>query len=327
MKALVTGATGFVGSHLVDHLVARGDEVTAMVRSPAKAARVLPPSVRLVEGDLHSLAALAAAVAGQETVYHVAGMIAARREAEFLHANRDGAKHVVDAIHGAGARARLVVVSSMAAGGPARRGEWLTGSETPRPVTSYGRSKLAGEEVVRASGLRWTIVRPPLVYGPRDLEVLKVFQLARLPVTPVFGDGLQELSVIHVADLSRALVAASLADPAIGGTYYACHPEVVTTTGFVRAVARAVRPGRSSEPWVLRLPRGVAWAALTVTGTAAALAGKATVLSPGKLNELFVPAWTGDPAPLTRDTGWSAVIPLAEGLASTARWYREAGLL
>ncbi len=181
--------------------------------------------------------------------------------------------------------------------------------------------------MVRASGLRWTIVRPPLVYGPRDLEVLKVFQLARLPVTPVFGDGLQELSVIHVADLSRALVAASLADPAIGGTYYACHPEVVTTTGFVRAVARAVRPGRSSEPWVLRLPRGVAWAALTVTGTAAALAGKATVLSPGKLNELFVPAWTGDPAPLTRDTGWSAVIPLAEGLASTARWYREAGLL
>ncbi|MFI5209250.1 MAG: NAD-dependent epimerase/dehydratase family protein [Gemmatimonadales bacterium] len=327
MKALVTGATGFVGSHLVDHLVARGDEVTAMVRSPGKAARVLPSTVRLVEGDLHSLAALAAAAGGQDVVYHVAGMIAARSEAEFLHANRDGTMHVVDAIRAAGRRARLVLVSSMAAGGPARRGEWLTGSETPRPVTSYGRSKLAGEEVVRASGLRWSIVRPPLVYGPRDLEVLKVFQLSRLPVTPVFGDGLQELSVIHVADLARALVAAALAEAALGGTYYACHPEVVTTTGFVRAVARAVRPGRSSDPLLLKLPRAVAWAALTVTGTAAALSGKATVLSPGKLNELFVPAWTGDPAPLTRASGWSAAIPLAEGLASTAQWYREAGLL
>jgi dihydroflavonol-4-reductase len=327
MKALVTGATGFVGSHLVDHLLARGDEVTALVRSPAKAARVLPTAVRLVEGDLHALPALAAAAAGQEAVYHVAGMIAARSEEEFLHANRDGTAHVVDALRNGGGQARLVLVSSMAAGGPAERGRWLSGTETARPVTSYGRSKLAGEAVVRESGLRWSIVRPPLVYGPRDKEVLKVFQLARAPVTPVFGDGLQELSVIHVADLARALVAAAVAGETIGGTYYACHPEVVTTTGFVQAVARAVRPDRPSGVRILKLPRGVAWAALTVTGTAAALAGRATVLSPGKLNELFVPAWTGDPGPLTRDSGWSAEIPLAEGLAATAQWYREAGLI
>ena len=327
MKALVTGATGFVGSHLVDHLLARGDEVTAMVRSPAKAARVLPPAVRLVEGDLDALPALGAAVTGQDVVYHVAGMIAGRSEAEFIHANRDGTAHVVDAIRDAGATARLVQVSSMAAGGPSERGRWLGGDEPAKPVTSYGRSKLAGEAVVRTSGLRWSIVRPPLVYGPRDLEVLKVFQLARAPMVPVFGDGLQELSVIHVADLARALRAAGSAASSVGGTYYACNPQVITTTAFVRAVGRAVRPGRSSDIGILRLPRAVAWAALTVTGAVAGLAGRATVLSPGKLNELFVPAWTGDPGPLTRDSGWSAEVPLAEGLAATAQWYREAGLI
>jgi dihydroflavonol-4-reductase len=325
MKALVTGATGFVGSHLVDHLLARGDEVTALVRSPARAAGLIPTAARLIEGDLHALPALAVAAAGQDVVFHVAGMIAARSEAEFFHANRDGTRHVVDACRQAGAR--LVLVSSMAAGGPTERGHWLSGAEPPRPVTSYGRSKLAGEEVARQSGLCWTILRPPLVYGPRDREVLKVFQLARFPVAPVFGDGLQELSVIHVADLSRALVAAAVSDATIGGTYYACHPEVVTTTGFVQAVARAVRPDRPAGVRILKLPRGVARAALTITGTAAALAGKATVLSPGKLNELFVPAWTGDPGPLSRDSGWSAQVPLHEGLAATAQWYREAGLL
>lgn len=327
MKALVTGATGFVGSHLIQHLVARGDEVTAMVRSPAKAARALPPGIRLVEGDLDALAALDAAVARQEAVYHVAGMIAARSEAEFLHANRDGTAHVVDAIRNAGAGARLVLVSSMAAAGPSERGHRLNGTEPARPVTSYGRSKLAGEAVVRSSALKWSIVRPPLVYGPRDQEVLKVFQLARAPVAPVFGDGLQELSVIHVEDLARALAAAASVEATIGGTYYACHPDTVTTSDFVRAAARAVRPGRSSDIRILKLPRAVAWAALSVTGAIAAVAGRATVLSPGKLNELFVPGWTGDPGPLTRDSGWSAAISLIEGLASTAKWYREAGLL
>ena len=168
MNALVTGATGFVGSHLVEALHRRGDSVTALVRSPAKAARVLGDGVRLVHGDLDAIEALDQAAAGQQVVYHVAGVIAAQSEADFLHANRDGTTHLVEALIRAGATARLVLVSSMAAGGPAARGRPLDGSAPPMPVTQYGRSKLAGEAVVRASPLRWTVVRPPMVYGPRD---------------------------------------------------------------------------------------------------------------------------------------------------------------
>jgi len=327
MNALVTGATGFVGSHLVEALRRRGDTVTALVRSPAKAARVLGEGVRLVVGDLDAAPALAEAAAGQQVVYHVAGVIAARNEADFLHANSQGTANIVSAILGAGGTARLVLVSSMAAGGPAPRGRPLDGSSAPNPVTRYGRSKLAGEGVVKGSPLKWTIIRPPMVYGPRDTEVLKVFKLATGPLAPVFGDGRQELSAVYGPDLAQALIAAGTSEGAIGGTYYPCHPEVFTSEQFVQAVGRAVKPARAGALPILHLPLMLARGALTVTGAAAALAGKATVLTADKANEFFQAAWTGDPGPLTRDTGWRAATDLASGLPLTSAWYREAGWL
>ncbi|HWA16637.1 MAG TPA: NAD-dependent epimerase/dehydratase family protein [Gemmatimonadales bacterium] len=322
MKALVTGATGFVGSHLVEALVRRGDAVTALVRSPGKAALLNSLDIRQVKGDLHDGAALAAAVAGQEVIYHVAGLIAARNEAEFLHGNRDGTANLVAAAAAFGAKSRFVLVSSMAAGGPSPRGAPLDGSQPSQPVTQYGRSKLAGEEVVRAGALPWTIVRPPMVYGPRDHEVLKVFKLAGA-FTPVFGDGSQELSAVYGPDLAEALIAAGMSPATVGKTYYACHPEVFQSGDFVRRIGAL----RGKQVRIIPLPRWLAVGALSITGTAARLAGKATILTPDKAHEFFQPAWTGDPAPLMRDSGWQPAHDLNAGLKATADWYLSQGWL
>jgi nucleoside-diphosphate-sugar epimerase len=322
MKALVTGATGFVGSHLVEALRRRGDEVTVLARSASKAAALAPFAVRVIPGHLHDRAALQRAIAGQDLIYHVAGVVAARSEAEFMAANRDGTRNLVEAIESAGA-GRLVFVSSMAAAGPTIKGRPLRGDEAPRPVTAYGRSKLAAEQAITASRLAWTIVRPPMVYGPRDQEVLKVFRLARLGVAPVLGDGTQELSAVHGADLAEALIAAGGAAPAVGRAYYACHPEVFTGAELARAVGRAM--GRT--PAVIRVPATIGRGVLMLTEAAARLTGHTTILTADKANEFFQPAWTGDPAPLTRDTGWQATHDLRSGLEETYRWYRTAGWL
>src|SRR5919107_3088371 len=149
MKALVTGATGFVGSHLAEALRRRGHEATVLARSPGKAAALEAQGVRTVPGDLGNAAALARAAQGQDQVYHGAGVVAARGEADFLAANRDGTANLVAAAESAGGP-RLVLVSSMAAGGPSPRDRPLTGDEPAAPVTAYGRSKLAAEQVVRA---------------------------------------------------------------------------------------------------------------------------------------------------------------------------------
>ena len=322
MKVLVTGATGFVGSHLVEALRRRGDEVTALARSAHKAAALAPLGVEVVSGDLDDRPALERAVRGRDAIYHVAGAVAARSEADFMATNRDGTQSLVAAAREAGAP-RLVFVSSMAAAGPTIKGRPLRGDEAPRPVTAYGRSKLAGEEAVTTSGLAWTIVRPPIVYGPRDQEILKVFRLARLGIAPVLGDGSQELSAVYGPDLAEALIAAGTSAAAVGRTYYACHPEVFTGTQMARAVGRAM--GRS--PAVIRVPATVGRGVLTLTGAAARVAGRTTILTADKANEFFQPAWTGDPGPLTRDTGWRAARDLAAGLEETYRWYRAAGWL
>jgi nucleoside-diphosphate-sugar epimerase len=322
MKALVTGATGFVGSHLAEALRRRGDEVTVLARSPRKAAALESLGLRIIPGDLSDKPALARAAEGQDEIYHVAGVVAARSEAEFLAANRDGTANVVAAAAAAG-RPRLVLVSSMAAAGPAPRDRPLRGDEPPAPVTAYGRSKLAAEQVVRTSALPWTIIRPPTVYGPRDREVLKVFRLVRLGVAPVFGDGTQQLSVVHAGDLAEALIAAARAGATAGRVYYACHPEVVTSAQLVRGIGEAM--GR--RPAVIPVPAAVGRALLGITEAVARIARQATILTTDKANEFFQDAWTGDPAPLTVDTGWAAAHDLRTGLAETYRWYRSAGWL
>jgi nucleoside-diphosphate-sugar epimerase len=211
----------------------------------------------------------------------------------------------------------------MAAIGPTIKGRPLRGDEAPRPVTAYGRSKLAAEQAVTGSALPWTIVRPPMVYGPRDQEVLKVFRLARFGVAPVLGDGSQELSAVHGGDLAEGLIAAGTAVAATGRTYYACHPEVFTGAEMARAVGRAM--GKS--PAVIRVPATIGRGVLMLTEAAARLTGQTTILTADKANEFFQPAWTGDPTPLMRDTGWQAAHDLRSGLEETYRWYRTAGWL
>ncbi|MEO7987173.1 MAG: NAD-dependent epimerase/dehydratase family protein [Gemmatimonadales bacterium] len=321
MKVLVTGATGFIGSHLVEALRRRGDEVTALARSLKKAEALRPLAVRVIPGDLDDIVALSKAVEGQDVIYHVAGVISARSEAEFMASNRGGTRNLVEATKVSGTGPRFILVSSMAAGGPSPRGRPLKGEEPPKPVTRYGRSKLAAERVVEASDLPWTIVRPPMVYGPRDREVLKVFRLARLGLGPVFGDGTQELSAVHGADLADALIAAATTTRTSHKIYYACHAEVFTSTHFVRSIAGAM--GKPIA--VIRVPLSVGRGVLAITETAARITGQTTILTTDKANEFFQTAWTGDPGPLTRDSGWTAAHDLTAGLAETWRWYRDAG--
>jgi nucleoside-diphosphate-sugar epimerase len=324
MRVLVTGATGFVGGHLVEALASRGAEITALVRSPGKAAALERLGVRQVRGDLGSPEALREAVRGQDVTIHVAGLIAARDEAEFLHGNRQGTLNLIEAMERAGS-SRIVYVSSMAAAGPAPRGRPLAGHEPPAPVTAYGRSKLEGELAVRSSKLAWTVIRPPMIYGPRDREVLRVFRLTQLGIVPVFGDGSQELSAIYGPDLAEALVLAAAAETTIGRTYFACHPEVFTSRSFVESVGRVVRPGRALR--IVTVPHWAGRSTLAVTGTLARLLGQPTILTMDKAREFYQPAWTGDPSPLMADTGWVPRHALQTGLPTTAGWYRERGWL
>ncbi len=323
MNVFVTGATGFVGAHLVKALRARGDSVTALVRRPALAEmQGWGNDVRLLKGDLDDEAVLREGCAGMDVVYHVAGKIAARDMAEFMATNRDGTANVLEAARDGRAR-RFLFVSSLAVAGPTDPGHPIDETRPPAPVTDYGRSKLAAEVLVQVMPLPWTIVRPPLVYGEWDRGTLKIFQLAKSGVLPVFGDGSQELSVIHAEDLARAIVAAATAPAAAGHVYFAAHPTTTTSRALATAVAQAL----GKRPRVVGIPPFVARAVLWATGSIAHIAGRATLLSADKAHEYLAPAWTCRSDALTRDSGWRAEIELETGLRRAANWYREVGWL
>ncbi|MGH7523130.1 MAG: NAD-dependent epimerase/dehydratase family protein [Gemmatimonadales bacterium] len=322
MKVLVTGATGFVGGHLVDRLLEQGDTVTALVRSPSRAAPLGQRGVRLVPGDLSNLAALGNALDGIDLVYHAAAILGSPSEDLLMAANRDGTANVGRLAASMPARPRVVLVSSMAAGGPAKKGAPRTIDDADQPVTAYGRSKLASEQALATSGARWCAVRAPVVYGPRDREgFLPLFKAAKFGLAPTFGDGSMEVSLIYVSDLVDALLLAGTTPSVESRTFYVNHPEIVTGAVIVRTIARAMH----RTPLPIAIPRWAATAALGITGAWADLLGRKSILFPDKIHEFYQEAWTADPAPFVSVTGWRPAMNLERGIAETAAWYANAG--
>ena len=300
----------------------RGDRVRALVRPGTRTEALTTLGCELVPGTLEDEDALFRLVEGGATVYHVAGRTAARSRGEFLRANRDGAACLARAAARAGVR-RLVLVSSLAVTGPSSPGRPVDESSGPAPVTEYGRSKRAGEEAVRASGVPFTVVRPPAVYGPRDRAFLTLFRAAARGLLLLPGDGSQPLTLVHARDLAGALVAAGEAEATLGRTYHAGHPVPVTQRALAEAVAQAV--GRRVR--ILPLPAWLVRPLLGGSGAFSRLLGRAPLLDGDKANELLAAGWVCSSEALRRDAGWQAAIPLQAGLAETAAWYRDCGWL
>ena len=324
MRVVVTGGTGFVGSHLVDALLEQDQDVVCLVRSVAKAERVFPNRApRLVQGDLTNDEALLRAVDHADVVYHIAGLIAARSRRELFDTNVEASRRLIEHVERRAPRLqRFIYVSSLAAAGPTRRGRPIEEQHTPAPVSAYGESKLGGEHAVKTSELPWTIIRPPAVYGPRDTEFLKLVKLARSPVVPLMSRPDQEFSFIYASDLTSALVHAQQG-VALAKTYFASHVETVTSASLIRDIAQAVVGTDRRPPRLLRIPPFLTRLTLTTTGALARLFGKATVLNSDKANEFLAEAWTCSAAALRADTGWEATTPMAEGWRETVAWYRQ----
>ena len=299
MILAITGGTGFVGSHLIDHALETGHTIRALARKP-QAKRI---GVTWIEGALDRPKSLATLVDGADIVIHVAGVVNVPDRAAFAEGNIAGTEAILKATRLAGIR-RFIHVSSLAAREPG--------------LSNYGWSKGGAEDVVTASALDWTIVRPPGVYGPGDMEQRDLFRAARRTgVVPIPPRG--RLSIIHVADLARLLLALAEA-PGDGAVYEASDGHPLSYADFARAIGAAV--GRRAVP--LPLP-----AALLRTAARAdrLLRGRKAKLTADRVAYMVHPDWTADPAKAPPPALWQPQIAAAGGLAETARWYRAHGLL
>ena len=299
MKLAVTGGTGFVGGRLLDKALEQGHHLRALARKPRRPRK----GVEWVEGSLEEGGSLERLVEGSDAIIHVAGVISASDPAIFENGNVRGTLAMLAAATAAGTR-RFVHVSSLAAREPG--------------ISQYGDSKARSEDLVRRSGLEWSIVRPPAVYGPGDRETLELFRMARLGL--VFLPPKGRLSLLHADDLASLLLA--LARPE-GPSGLLVEPDDGRPGGwdhreFGQALGRAV--GRRAI--CLSTPRSLLRAGAAVDRLMRRDRAK---LTPDRAAYFCHPDWVADPQQAAPPDLWKAKIDTDQGLAATAAWYREQG--
>ncbi len=315
MRVFVTGATGFVGSHVAQALLGRGNEVVALVRSKEGWLKEVP-GVERVKGDVLDPPSLSGVFDTPfDLVVHCAGLTSAPSYMDYYRVNALGTFNLVRALKRAYWKPGLVVyISSLAAAGPGDVDEDCG----ERPLVPYGESKLYGEFFIADSGLSYLILRPPVIFGPRDTDVLQFFKLIKRGWAPTFFKE-KRLSIVYVKNLVGALI--FLMEKGAEGTYFVADG-AFTWWEVAERAARLM--GKGLKP--LPLPQGLLALVAWMSQFYRCLAGRPVLLSKEKVQEMRHDAWVCSPNRLS-SMGFSPPLALDEALLETLKWYREEGYL
>jgi dihydroflavonol-4-reductase len=322
---LITGATGFVGSHVVEAVAGRAKHLRALIRASSRRDKLEQFGIEPVLGALEDAESVRRAVEGADVVVHMAAATRAANEAEFRRVNRQGTEVVVEAIRKARRPPRrLVYLSSLAAVGPMRGGRPVQPGDEPAPLTAYGRTKLEGEQIAATlpPDTELVILRAPAVYGPGDRDLYEFFRLARLGFLPVPTGPARPLQLIHVGDLARAVVL-SATGAGGSGVYHIAEPRSYLWAEVATLVARAV--GRRAQ--LVSVPASLISLAGGISEWGGRLLGKPSIFTRDKARELLAPGWLCETETARTKLGFETEIALEPGLKQTADWYRAHGWL
>jgi dihydroflavonol-4-reductase len=322
MKALVTGATGFIGSFLAEELIKKGYGVRCLVRKTSNLHWIENLAVDYAYGSLLDSASLRKALEGCQYIYHLAGITKARTEQDYFKGNAEGTRNLVEsALVYEKEIKKFIYVGSQAAVGPSPDLNPIDESHPPRPLTYYGKSKLAGEEFVQTSSSRLavTIIRPPVVYGQRDTDVLEFFRTVSKGIIPRLGGADKYISLIHVRDLVRGIIMAGESVKATGQTYFLCNPHPYSWQDISKMTLNVLNKKGINIPVPLGVIKVVAWASERL----AAMSDKPALVNNQKVIEMQQTYWTCSPAKAGRELGFKTEIDLEQGIRETLNWYKE----
>lgn len=328
MKALVTGASGFIGSTLIRLLNQEGIEVVALMRKSSSDANLKGLQYTRVEGDVRDYDSLCRAVVGCDYVFHLAGLVAAKDREQYFQFNSLGTENLARACveHAPGLK-RFVFVSSLAAGGPSPSAVPRTEVDTDAPVSAYGESKLDAEKRLLRFSSKFpiAIVRPPMVYGPRDTAFFLLIKTVSRKIIPLVSantpDGQKYYSMIHALDLCEAILRAGRHESAArksGEIFYVSSGEIVSYDSLMSTIARCL----GVKPMKLRVP----FQFLNFTAQVLTLASRATgahfMLNRDKINEIRPDYWTCSSDKARDVLGFEPEYFLANGMKDAVDWYR-----
>jgi nucleoside-diphosphate-sugar epimerase len=325
MNVFLTGANGFLGSHVLDLLRAGGHRVSILLRPGSDAgfiARHLP-QLTVHTGGMDDRHSLATALTGAEVVIHCAGKTKALRASGFYRANHAGTRNLVGAVNARRDSVRhLIHISSQAVSGPGSEVRPVEETDTPRPVTVYGHSKLLGETSVRRHcRVPWSVLRPAAVYGPRDRAFLAVFRTLKRRVMPLTAGARRPVNLVYGPDVAAAALCCMLQAPAMGKVYHVAAEPPSSDEELMQEIAAQL----GLRPLRLPIPRFGLYLACLSQDLISRATGRPNMLSRWKLPELLAPGWVCSTQRIRRDLGFTAPTSLARGVTRTLDWYRRKG--
>ncbi len=319
-RVLVTGANGFLGSHIVDALLARGDKVRAMVRPKSDLSWLDGKNVEIVLGELDRPDSLAAAVKGVDAIIHNAGVISEKDPYLYHLYNSEGTRRLAEAtLEHTPSMSRVVYVSSQAAGGPTRGYRPMTETDDPRPITAYGQSKLLAEKQLLAmkDQLPITIIRPPALYGPRDRAWLTLFKLVARGWLPLIGK-YKSLTLTHGMDTAAQILLQLDHENALGEIFYNAPFEPITFEDFGKSIAKVLR----TEPRIIVIDDWVLRYIYPLTIPILKMLNIRLPFKKDKMADVFADRWTISGQKAKDLLGFEGKFPASAGTGQTAEWYR-----
>lgn len=322
MKALVTGATGFIGSHLVEAFLQRGDQVRCLIRkkSDLKWLKGLP--IEATEGDCNDKSSLAEAVKGVDQVFHLAGVTKAVQEKAYFEVNALGTENLIHAClqHNSHLQ-KFIYVSSQAAAGPCQNGDKKKESDRCEPVSLYGQSKRMGEDfaLAHAHELPLLILRPSAVYGPRDRDIYTFFKLLSMKIKPCLSGEEQHISLCYVRDIVQAILLASETKESDGEIFFLSDGQSYRweEVGDIFAEAMGI------TPICIRVPEWMILGIASISEYFSKISGKPALLNKGKVEEMVQKNWVCDITKAKEVLGFEPTVPLMEGARLTFEWYKK----
>lgn len=326
-KVLVTGGRGFIGSFLVETLLDQGFEVRCLLRNSGKGLSWLKNlPIEISYGDLTHPVTLSKAVEGVEYVFHLAGLTKAMHYKQYYQANVEGTRNLLQACmeQNTGIK-RFVYVSSLAAAGPSRDGKPLTENDPPHPISDYGRSKLQGEEITMHCKNHFpvTIIRPPVVFGPRDRDVLNFFKMAKWGVCPVLSGGERLSSVIFVKDLVEGMVLAATHPDATAQIFYLSNEHPYSWDKFSRLIGEVLQ----KKIRKIVVPIFAVFKLALISHLYARFTHRTTLFNLDKYREIKQKYWLCDSTKARRIFGFQIKFELRQAIQETLQWYEENGWL
>lgn len=319
-KVLITGASGFVGFHLIEAALANGLEVYAAVRKSSDIKHLSSYNINYTYPDFSSISNLQKELEEKQYNYiiHAAGTTKARNQEEYNKVNAAYTVNLAKAAEAAGIQ-KMVFISSLAAIGPLKKTSALISESTaPEPVTSYGKSKLLAEEQLRNINLPIITLRPTAVYGSRDKEIFVILSTFNKGLEPYIGKGNQQLSFVYVKDLAQASVNALFTADTANGAY-----NITDGNCYGRyEIADITKKILKKKTFKFHLPLAVVKALAAVLEKTYGMFNKAPMLNIEKLNELTAVNWCCDIQKAKANLNFKPVYNLEQGLKEALEWYK-----